>query len=310
MHPPMCFSAVMHPRLHHDGKIPCVCVHMHTVGLKEVYPPAHIGSIVSDHSSRTMFKLTTDTVTVSCEKVLPKPVALDVTTIDGGQYFEVRKTSAGLMQILFAGSAFGDSYADRQAAFQKTNIVDELMEIKNKMWYEALDAHVRSKTRYRSKDMRHKILTMPETVVINTPNVDGIHSIPMRVALNKPRVALMIEMSSVNLEYLRLVALYHNENGLCEKKIHKRRLVGEEVVNTNIEGVMYSYVRSKFRAIHKQCGKSSTHFTEDKDAAQNFVRTGMRTGADEDDEDHDEDYADGDDDDALAYEELAYGIGI
>ena len=55
----------------------------------------------------------------------------------------------------------------------------------------------------------------------------------------------------------------------------------------------------------------TTHFTENKDAAQNFVRTGMRTRADEDDEDHDEDYADGDDDDddQFGHAKRAY-IGI
>ena len=213
---------------------------------------------------------------------LKEPSRLELVNVDEhtGQFFQCNHTNLTLVRLLVPLQ-----YGRAQSAMSKTDIFMTLKKLKDVEWHTTLvAANINDKApRYKDKHVRLKVLQFPSTVVINAPEVGDVRAMTLTVALNQPRLGVVMLLSPAVLECLRSVVSFQLATGVDKTNAHVRNKIGtDHRVDTRIVNLFWSYDKDKHRAIFfpvdhngKRMRRTQLH-TGSLDAAKHFLETGDR----------------------------------
>jgi len=224
----------------------------------------------------------TSTETTIAAPFLKEPSILELVSVDehAGQFFQCNHTNLPLVRLLVPLQ-----YGRAQSAMSKTDIFMTLKKLKDVEWHKTLaEANINDKdVRYKDKHVRLKVLQFPSTVVINAPEVGDVKGMTLTVALNQPRLGVVMLLSPAVLEYLRSVVSFQLATGVDKTNAHVRNKIGiDHRVDTRIVNLFWSYDKHKYRAMFfpvnhngKRMRRTQFH-TGSLDAAKHFLETGDR----------------------------------
>jgi hypothetical protein len=232
----------------------------------------------------SMFSVTSGVVKVDVE-FLKHPVQLPLVDVDGvaGQCFRCVGSNTSLHRLLVT-QHYAKLHGSATVALRKTDILKTLKQLKDNEWSKALEAlNYNPEIRRYSTSMRTKVCKFPSTVEIVAPQVGDVESMTMTVALNKPRMGVVMLLSPQVLEYLRSVVSIQLATGVDKTIAHVRNSIGDaNRVDTGIANVFWAYDKEKFRAIFfpadangKQKRRTQFHRASIEEATK-FVETGIR----------------------------------
>ena len=227
------------------------------------------------------FTITTQ-ATFAHAAFLKEPVKLALVQVDNVDtpYFHCVKTNMALCRLLVP-----EQHGKTDAAMRRTDILQTLKKLKDVEWDKKCESmrYTPDHRRYTQKHVRPTILVFPSTVEIVAPQVGDVESMTMTVALNKPRMGVVMLLSPQVLEYLRSVVSIQLATGVNNTIAHVRNSIGDaNRVDTGILNLFWAYDKEKFRAIFfpvdangKQKRRTQFH-TESIEEATKFVETGIR----------------------------------
>jgi hypothetical protein len=213
---------------------------------------------------------------------LKEPSRLELVDVDEhtGQFFQCNHTNLPLVRLLVPLQ-----YGRAQSAMSKTDIFMTLKKLKDVEWHKTLAAaNINDKdVRYKDKHVRLKVLQFPSTVEITAPNVGDVRGMTLTVALNKPRLGVVMLLSTAVLEYLRSVVSFQLATGVDKTNRKGRNEIEiDRRVDTRVVNLFWSYDKDKYRAIFfpvdhngKRMPRTQLH-TRSLEEAKHFLETGDR----------------------------------
>ena len=219
---------------------------------------------------------------------LVNPIVLPLVPVEntapGDQFIQCVAKNGALTRLL-VDNRFLEVFASKDVALRSSNILVTLKKAKDDAW----NTHVGKidkanwKTgRHTAKGVRPKVLAFPTLVEITAPQTPTVESITVTVRLNKPNKALVLKLTPPVLEYLRAVVTEQLDTGDFTPIQHARSTkVGDDRVVTGVKNLYWSYVRSKYRAVHQPPDAddgtkppSKTAYITSKESAITFIETG------------------------------------
>jgi hypothetical protein len=235
-----------------------------------------------------MYAFSVESVNVNAE-FLVRAVSLPTQTLEGKNFFLCNKTSHPLKRVLLVGTPYGESAQQYSTALERTDVIESIKAKRDVEWFRRMPAAQSGQRRYTSRESMPIVLGLPESVCISTPEVCGLASVPMLVALTKPSTGVLVELTTANLEWLRKAVVAQLDEGSCPKRKNKANALDDaERVSTDVANVFWSYKKGLYRAIYCPPGAKKRRkqcFTADKDEAKVFARTGARPPRQQNDDD-------------------------
>ena len=138
----------------------------------------------------------------------------------------------------------------------QTNIIEKCVAARDAKFVDMLeiDKDGKRQKRYTGKQLRHKVLALPDIMKIEIPPLCEFDAFEMSAMTSKPTSELWIELSEENLKYLSDVVAKQLEEGSVER-IHPRLArEPDERVDLGVHGASFDYSTDRVRVRWTESG--------------------------------------------------------
>jgi hypothetical protein len=161
--------------------------------------------------------------------------------VDGVQVFKLAKGNSGLSRLL--GFTVNK---DTGRVLAKTDIIEQLQKLRDIEYAKYCGPKVEDDLGV--EPVQGKLVPrsdMPKLATITAPSFEGIDGLPVKVALDRSNMALKMELSLENIDYLMRVCRYQANMGNIKRVAHKEAVPEVARVGVAEKGVSFVYKGAK-----------------------------------------------------------------